>query len=251
MASSLLAERQAETELTSLKRSVRHAFTSLDVSRRKWASLSAAGKDALTACANGQSRLGHAEGAHLFAALKHLDAGASSANGASGDRHRRGSSPALMLGSAVRRGVAIRALQERHDSQLAVPPVMRGLEEVVAGMRRIVAELEARVAAAARVLGPERARTAPLVNTESATQLVARAAAMADAFARELSLRRAVTAEVVGAGREGSAARPGWDGAVKLYLSAWVLEPYVEHDVFEALLESLGGDEQPVRRRTM
>ena len=230
---SLLADRQAEAELQALRRAVNHTFTTLDVARRKWNKLSSVGKEALTACANGQSRLGHAQGAHLTAALQRLDSTAA-----------RGRSY-----SSMRRGVATYALRERRDAQLAVPPVLDGLEEVVGSMRHAVADLEARVAASTRAIGAERARSTPLVHTETAAQLVARASAMADCFEQELKLRRTVAAQVAGGGREGAATKPGWDGAVKLYLSAWVLEPYIDHDVLDALLPALGGDEQPVRMR--
>ena len=230
---SLMADRQAEAELQALRRAVNHTFTTLDVARRKWSKLSSVGKEALTACANGQSRLGHAQGAHLSAALQRLDSTAAS----------------RCSYSSVRRGVAAYALRERRDAQLAVPPVLDGLEEVAGSMRRAVADLEARVAASTRAIGAERARSTPLVHTETAVQLVARASAMADCFEQELKLRRTVAAQVAGGGREGAAAKPGWDGAVKLYLSAWVLEPYIDHDVLDALLPSLGGDEQPVRMR--
>eukprot|EP00900_Chrysochromulina_parva_P026797 jgi/Chrpa1/8751/Chrysochromulina_OHIO_Genome00003535-RA len=230
---SLLADRQAEAELQALRRAVNHTFTTLDVARRKWNKLSSVGKEALTACANGQSRLGHAQGAHLTAALQRLDSTAA-----------RGRSC-----SSMRRGVATYALRERRDAQLAVPPVLDGLEEVVGSMRHAVADLEARVAASTRAIGAERARSTPLVHTETAAQLVARASAMADCFEQELKLRRTVAAQVAGGGREGAATKPGWDGAVKLYLSAWVLEPYIDHDVLDALLPALGGDEQPVRMR--
>ena len=225
------ADRQAEAELAALRRSVRHAFTTLDVRRRKWRTLSGGGKEALTACANAQARLGHAEGPGWPAGLP-----------GSG---RGGEGPAA---AAVRRGIALQALRERRDAQLAVVPVLSGLEEVVAGMRRAVAELSTRIDAAARALGPERVRTERLVQTETASQLLERATAMADAFGRELQLRRAVAEELTGRGREGAAAQPGWSSAVKLYLSAWVLEPYVEYELFDELLSVLGGDEAPSPR---
>ena len=127
-----------------LQRSLRHGYTSIDVSRRKWASLSAAGKEALSSCINSQTRLHHAQSPHW---------------------------PAAIGTPAVRRGVAMRALRERRDAHAAVGPLMRELEDVVADVRRTATELASRLEAATRVLGAERANEEPIIHTESAGRL--------------------------------------------------------------------------------
>jgi hypothetical protein len=139
-----IAERRAEAEVAALRRSFRHGFTSLDVARRRWVSLSATGKQALTTCVNCQSRLSHAEGPHW---------------------------PAAIRNSAVRSGVAWRSFQERDQAQYALLPVMNELEGIVASMRRTASELRARSNAAAHVLGTDRSLKMPLLHTESAQKL--------------------------------------------------------------------------------
>ena len=139
-----ISDRRAEAEVLALRRSFKHGFTALDVHRRKWAAVTNTGRKALTCCVNSQSLLGHAESSNW---------------------------PPAIRASAVRSGVAWRALREQRDAQTALWPVMRELEQIVNGMYRTVAELRARVAAASHVLGEERSRTVPLLHTESADQL--------------------------------------------------------------------------------
>lgn len=205
---SSLLERQTDAHVEALRRNFQHGYTSLDVARRKWASYS--GKAALTNCANSRSRIAYAQDAHHW--------------------------PASLPGAAaVRRGVEARALHELSGARSAAWTVLDGLEDVVAGMHTTVAEMRARLAEASHAVGAERACHAPLVHTESASQLLARADDLIAAFGSELRLRRAVVEEL--AGRTGQ--EDGADGAVQLYLSAWVLEPHLNPEWMDGLFQSV------------
>jgi len=219
-----------------LRRSVTHAITTLDVCRRKWQALQAPGKAALTRCINGRLMLAHAEGANWPSGF-----------------------------AAVRHGVARRALRERHESEEAVRPVLCGLEDIVRDMRAAATALRDKVAARGRQpLRPPGAspastpRAGSADSVENARVLIERVETIVSAFERELQLRRAVVAQLTGAGagddassdvRDASTLTPGWDADARLLLSAWVLEPYLEHDKLDLTFESMAAEPTPVSRR--
>lgn len=220
--SSAPASRSADAaELGSLSRCFQQGITSLDLARRKWAALTVTGRSTLTACVNVQLQLAHVHGTHWAPGF-----------------------------GAVRRGVEARALRDRREAQDRLPPVLEGLEAALANMHAAVSTMRTRLDTASRRLGAEVARDTPLLHTESARQILERSAELASSFDREWNLRRAMAAELLGApgGVDDSNLyrRAGWEGTARLYLSAWVLEPYLDHDGMEFMLEGLAAEPQYV-----
>ena len=197
-----------DTELLSLRRAVRHAFTRLAVGQRKWIALSAKGKEVLTACANSQTSLERLDSAVWPMAL---DVG------------------------AVNRSCAIRVLRSRSMAQHEFAAVKAGLLEAVRGMQQAVVELEAQVT-------NSKARNAPLAFNESGVALLSRAQCIASAFEHELMVRSAVGLEVAEGCRECSI-QPGWDASLRLYLAAWMLEPCLDLDIIQTTIDLMSGDE--------
>ena len=238
MPPSLAAQRAADAGFNSLRRQVLHALTSIDVCRRQWKTASAAGKQGLQECINARSLFGHAEAVWTTA-----------------------EEPSWPIRSAtLRRGVATRALQQRSDGKAAVEGALAELEAIVGRMRGAVAKMSASLDAAARsaALG-ERARSEALVHTESATAIIARIEAVVAEYDREVQLKRALAVELVKAAstsglQDARSADAGYlddddpDAAVKIYLSAWVLEVYIEADRNDLLFEGLMEEEPPPNR---
>ncbi len=226
--------------LSVLRRAFQQAITSIDLARHRWIKLSATGRSALTACVNCQLRLAHVHGPRW---------------------------PAAGGGGIVRSGVELRALRQRREAQDSLPPVLDGLDAAVAGMQAATNSMRERLSAACGVLGEVEARNAPLLHTETGPQLLARAEAMLRAYDTERRLRRAMAREIAGdccghvspaeEGETGDAEaggrlyeRAGWESTAKLYLSAWVLSPFLESEVDEIVLESLAAEPMsPTRHR--
>ena len=214
-----------DAELTALKRAATHAFTTLDVCRRKWAVLSSEGKTALSNCINANLRLAHSEGGDWPAGF-----------------------------GLVRGGVLQRALQERQKAEEAVPPVLLALEVVVADMRAASEALKIRADAvvSAQHLEP----TTPLMHGESVERTVARVADLARTFERELEMRQCIAAELAGSGaakggdNSGEAADvPGWDANAQILLAAWVMEPHVDGEHLDLLFEAVAAEPGTTRGR--
>lgn len=209
-------DRREAVAVATLTRNFQLGFTSLDLSRRKWAALSAAGKAALSGVANAETQLDFAT-APKAQLLPPCDC------------------------SRVRVGLARIATRKRAARRAELIPVFDGLEAVVADLGSNVTRMRERLAQAGESLGAERAARAPLMHGESAEQLLSHASAMLLAFERELELRKAVAVEI--AGGSTPPARPArWDATLRLYLSAWVLEPYLEHERLDLLLEGLDAE---------
>ena len=93
-----------------------------------------------------------------------------------------------------------------------------------------------------------------------ARQLVARVEATVASFERELQLRRALAnALLEGPGaddgddddappRAPGTLPSGWDASARLLLSAWVLEPHLEHEQLDLLLDSVAAEPSANRR---
>ena len=225
---SLFAEARVKSELATLQRSFSNAFTALDIARRKWAKLGKDGKDALANCVNSQSLHTHLEVADL---------------------------PSVLQQSVqAHRGVQMQVLRARRNAQVELRSIMGDLEDIVRGMHTTVTELQAKLNVSKRALGVELLSSTRLLHTESAMQLLSRAQAMVSLHDRELKLRQAVVAEVVGSGRKAALAQSGWDETVRIYLAAWVLEPYLEEGHSALLCEALDAEARaspnPGRRRS-
>ena len=131
-----------DREQVALRRAALHMFTTLDVSRRKWAVLSRAGKEALTDAVNHRLRLAHAEGLRW---PRHLQ--------------------------AARPGVISRALSARRTATAAVHPVLEGLSNVVVDMRSAVEAMRARGGSAITQRGATWLRQSAILHGEAYEQL--------------------------------------------------------------------------------
>jgi hypothetical protein len=217
-----------DTELATLRRNFTHALTTLDVCRRKWQAVGGQGKEALTGCVNSRLKLAHAEGQNWPVGF-----------------------------AAVRQGIMLRAMEQQRASEAAIGPVLQQLEEVVSSMRTAMDTLRTRLRASMRVLGGQHHNTA-LIHGESVASLLARAEEVVHSFGRELQLRRTLVAQLAGIDAQQeqqqeqpqlAAAAAGWDADARLLLSAWVLEPHLDHDRLDLLFDSLAAEQAPTRRR--
>ena len=229
----LAAQRSLELEINQLRRAVTHAFTSINVARRKWAAQSEGGKQALTACVNGLTQLAYAEGPHWGVLQDCTD---------------------------MRSLVAVRALRTVCAKQAEVEAALDALAETLSGLTAASALLRERVEATRS----DEARHAPLFGgcIETAQQFgvplrppsckprphtpttvacsaraVSHAEALVVSFEQELALRRTVAAEL----KHGAAD----EQKATLYLSAWVLQPYVDLDRLELLLTAVAAEGDP------
>ena len=146
--------------------------------------------------------------------------------------------------------MAMSALRKRRDARSALPSLMLELEQIVGRMRSNADGLCQRCDAAAIALGEHQITTVPLIHTESADRILARVEDIVAAYERELQLRRAVATELMGIAtsptERPAAAFGSDDGAARVYLSAWVLEPYLDSELgVELLLEGLTESERP------
>ena len=221
-----------------MHRALTHACTTLDVCWRKWRALQAPGKAALTS--------------HVNARLLnvHADTVSSWPKGF----------------AAVRAGVARRAQHEQQTAEEAMAPVMRDLEKVVADMRAAADALRSKVEVLAQQRQPAASFTSPslahgsgsaasTMDAQTARQLVERVETTVQFFEKELQLRRTVVRELMGEvggvdtlyGSELTGPRPppGWDASARLLLSAWVLEPHLEHEQLELFFEGLAAEPVP------
>ena len=218
--SSTLAERRADAELAGLRRQFTHGLTALDVSRRQWSVASAAGKAQLTMAINARSCLQHAESADW--------------------------PPGAMR---LRGGVAMSALRQRRSARVALSPLMLELEDIVGRMRSTADSLRERRDAVAMALG-EQQTMVPLIHTEPADRILSHVEAIVSAYERELRLRRSIATELMGIAasnaEQPAAAFGSEDGAARVYLSAWVLEPYLDSELgIDLLLDGLSESERP------
>ena len=202
-----ISPRQNEVQ-KALRRAVAHAFTSLDVSRRKWAKQSDFGRHALTACVNALTQLAYADGPHWGA----LDDCAE-----------------------MQRLLATRALQRVRSQQAGIDAALESLDETLGSLRNTCSTLRERVDA----LGSDLACGTPLFDgcSESALQFLAHAEALVASFERELTLRRTVAAQLRHTAVD--------ERTAALYLSAWVLQPYVDTDRLELLLAAVSAEADP------
>ena len=141
-----LSSARAEAEWGALRRGFTQAITSLELGRKKWAKLSDSGKLLLTAYTNGQVQQMHAE-------------------------HRANWVPQLRGSAGLRRGVALRALEQQRMAQVELAPLMEELEDVVARMSGAVATLRSKLTRAATALGAAHTEDAPLFRADSPAQL--------------------------------------------------------------------------------
>ena len=207
---------QHASQHASLARAFQQGVTSLDLARHKWARLSSIGRAALTTCVNCELQLAHVHSEHWAAGC-----------------------------GAARRGAELRALRERREAHSRLRPVLDGLDAATADMGAAVRTMRDRLEAACRVLGRAASET-PLLHTESASQLLSRSEALAAGFESEWRLRRDVAAELLGGGAGDRGAfyrRAGWEATARIYLSAWMLQPFVDrHDEVELFLEGLAAE---------
>ena len=179
-----------------LRRDFAHAITTLDVCRRRWQQQQQPGKQALSSVVNARRMQAHAEGSDWPSGF-----------------------------AIVRDGVERRATRDRKAADDAIQPVMQELEAIVADMRKAADGLRGKVEAAARrnirqppasplaIASPRSASSsprtpapaspapAPVDSAAAAKSLAERIEATVVAFESELRLRRAVVAELTGAGQ--------------------------------------------------
>ena len=193
-----------------LRRAVAHTLTVLEVSNLHW-----------------RTRQGQARAvfdSHLSAFTEHVHAEVM----------------AWPLGfAAVQHGVGKGALLMKCDCEAAVQPLVLCLNNIVGDMR-IKSKLESMPPAnlAHTQLPAFQQHFIPMA-TSCCTRAVDTATAswwlverVAPAFESALQLRPAF-------GSGGGAMAPGWDVHARLVISAWVLEPNIEHEKLDAIFESL------------
>ena len=236
--------RQESPDVLAVRRAATHMFTTLDVCRRKWANLSGTGKDALTRCINARLSLAHAEAASSFSAPSSLPAGF----------------------DLVKKGLTMRALQQRHDAEVDIGPIITSLAKIASDMRAAVDTFRMRVQATARGAAGPGFWMVAVLNGESSERILARAVDAVQGYENELQLRTRVVAAVSGIVREDHASAnagagastssklgqhggPGWDADARLLLSAWVLEPHLDHAQLDVLFNGFAAEQVPTRRR--
>ena len=78
-----------------------------------------------------------------------------------------------------------------------------------------------------------------------------------NSFGKEFELRKRMVNEISNSSIDPLHIRTGWEQAMRIYLSAWILEPYIFHERINALLEVFNAEEATVggssgnRRRTL
>lgn len=219
MSTSVLADRREEAALAALRRGFHQGFTTLHLARRQWAKMSTAGKAALASCANAESMLLHAE-TPVEESAQPCDC------------------------AAVRRNVTRIATRRREAAQAEVDAAMAGLEAAVASMRGARGKLDERLAQAAEVIGAERAASAPVIYSETASQLLAHADAFVVGFAQELELRVEMATEIRG-GEAVPERADRWPEIQRTYFAAWMVEPHIDNQRLDLLLNAIDPEAVP------
>jgi len=208
------------------------ACTSLELGWRKWGKASDEGRAALSACANALTRKAYAEG-DAWGPLSDC--------------------------ADVQLRVATHAAAQHRAARDELTLAIDRLAAVVDGMRTAVDALRAHAAAsAARARGarsdaepssPESSHgRRPGSDVAGCEQLARLADRAVRALERELRLRRAIAAEIA---RGAPSALPAFaEKTTKLYVSAWVLQPYVDERWVDEFLAALRSVDEPAPHRS-
>ena len=114
-------------------------------------------------------------------------------------------------------------------------PILLSLQEIVTAMREASDTLRTKVDACA---AEQRTSMQPPLE---------RIQAIVRAFESELLLRQTVVTNLTSTAEADDA--PAWDERARLLLSAWVLEPYIEHEKLDLFFASVAAEPAVTPRR--